>query len=92
LSEFGDGVSNGGADSQDYLNLDLLFDSLGAANGDRVGRVQVADGGASTIITIDLTGNGFDAGDLKVTLSGIASPANLSVGNGLNDDIQVGTA
>jgi Ca2+-binding RTX toxin-like protein len=92
LSEFGDGVSNGGAASQDNLNLDLLFDELGVASANRVGRVQLTDGGANAIVTIDLTGNGFDAGDMKITLSGIASPANLSVGNGAGDDIQVGFA
>ncbi len=92
LSEFGDGVSHGGATSQDHLNLDLLFDELGVASADRVGRVQLIDSGASAIVTIDLTGNGFDAGDMKITLSGISSLGNLSVGNGLGDDIQVGLA
>ncbi len=92
LSEFGDGVSHGGADSQDYINLDMLFDELGVATADRAGRVQLTDGGANAIVTIDLTGNGFDAGDMRITLLGISSPANLSVGNGSSDDIQVGFA
>ncbi len=92
LSEFGDGVSHGGADSQDYINLDMLFDELGVATDDRVGRVQLTDGGANAIVTIDLTGNGFDSGDMRITLLGISSPVNLSVGNGPNDDIQVGSA
>ena len=81
----------GGAGAQDYVDLDALFDSLGVASGSRVGRVQVSDGGADVLVTVDLTGNGFGAGDIVIKLSGIASPATISVGTAATDDIQVGT-
>lgn len=92
VNQFGDGVANGGAASQDFINLDLLFDSIGVATGDRAGRVQISDGGANALVTVDLTGNGFGAGDIVITLTGIASPANLTAGNAATDDIQLGTA
>ncbi len=92
VSSFGDGVNNGGADSQDHVNLDQLFDSLGVATDAREARVQVTDGGSDAVVTVDLTGNGFDASDVHVTLLGIGNPSNISVGLDNTDDIVLGTA
>jgi uncharacterized protein YegL len=92
ISSFGDGVNNGGLDSQDRIDLDPLFDSLGVATGDREARVQVSDGGSNAIVTVDVDGDGFDAGDLQLTLLGIGNPSNISVGLDDLDDVVVGTA
>ena len=90
VKNFGDGVNNGGAASQDTVNLDPLFDSLGVATDARESRVQVTDGGNDAVVTIDTTGNGFDAGDLQITLSGIALPTHITVGTDPADDLQLG--
>jgi Mg-chelatase subunit ChlD len=91
VNTFGDGSNNGGAASQDFINLDQLLDSLGVASGDRDGRVQISDGGSNALVTIDLTGNGFGAGDMVITLNGIGNIANLTKGTGATDDVQLGT-
>ena len=91
VTKFGDGVNNGGADSQDRIDLDGLFDGLGVATDAREARVQVSDGGSNAIVTVDVDGDGFDAGDMQITLTGIGNPSDISVGLDQNDDVQVGT-
>jgi VCBS repeat-containing protein len=91
VNNFGDGENNGEAGSQDFIDLDQLFDSLNVATSDRAGRVQIADVGSNATVTVDLTGNGFDGSDIVITLNGIANIANLTKGNGATDDIHLGT-
>ena len=54
-----DGNANGG---QDVLDLETLFNDLGAGNeAERIGRVQITDRGAAVDVRIDTDGNGsFD--------------------------------
>lgn len=55
-------------------------------------RVQVTDGSGDAVVTVDLTGNGFDASDVHVALLGISSPSSVSVDLDNIDDIMLGIA
>ena len=78
------------AGGQDYVDLDRLLDSLGVATAERTGRVSVTDGGADALVTVDLTGNGFDASDIQIKLTNIADHTTITVGNTADKDVQVG--
>jgi Ca2+-binding RTX toxin-like protein len=83
------GFSIGGAE-QDFVDVDAVLDELGIADGDRAGRISLVDTGTNVELRIDTTGDGtFDWH--AVTLKGVSSTAELSVGTGATDDIQVGT-
>jgi trimeric autotransporter adhesin len=82
------GFAAKGAD-QDFVDLDALFDSLGVAAG-RAARVSFVDTGADVELRIDTDGVG--GADLTLlTFKGMASTADLTVGNGSTDDVLVGT-
>jgi Ca2+-binding RTX toxin-like protein len=51
------GFDGNAAGGQDILDLDLLFDSLLVAAGDRAGRVAIDDNGASVDIAVDTNGD-----------------------------------
>ena len=90
LLEAGDivtGFSNSGV-SQDFVDLDGLFDGLGVAAVDRAGRVILIVAGADTQLWID--SNGDTVADTQLlTFSGINS--GLTTGTAATDDIQVGS-
>jgi Ca2+-binding RTX toxin-like protein len=85
----------GGAGNQDYIDLDALFDGLGVASADRVGRVDLAStgtdvGGAFVNVRIDTDG----VGGADLTVAKVYTTDVLSVGSEApfnNHDIQVGT-
>ncbi|HVR65077.1 MAG TPA: calcium-binding protein, partial [Verrucomicrobiae bacterium] len=75
-----DGNANGG---QDVLDLETLFNDLGAGNeAERITRVQITDRGAAVDVWIDTDGNGsFDlfAATLQ-TSDAVVAGADISVG------------
>jgi Ca2+-binding RTX toxin-like protein len=77
-----DGNKAGG---QDVLNLDALFDALGVAAADRVGRVQIVDNGSTVNLSVDLDGNTGNGFELAVAVLNTADE--ISVGQ----DVIVGT-
>jgi trimeric autotransporter adhesin len=90
LLEAGDivtGFSESGV-SQDFIDLDGLFDTLGVAAGDRAGRVILINAGADTQLWIDSDGD--TVADVQLlTFTGIGS--GLTAGTAATDDIQVGS-
>ena len=90
LLEAGDivtGFSSSGV-SQDFVDLDGLFDGLGVAAIDRAGRVILIAAGPDTQLWIDSDGDTIADAQL-LTFSGIAS--GLTAGTAATDDIQVGS-
>ena len=76
--------------TQDYIDLDGLFDSLGVAAAARAGRTSLVDTGANVDLRVDTDGNGsFET--TVLTFSGMGSTANMTIGTAAADDIQVGT-
>jgi Ca2+-binding RTX toxin-like protein len=75
-----DGNGNGG---QDVLDLETLFNDLGAGNAvERIARVQITDRGAAVDVRIDTDGNGsFDlfAATLQ-TSDAVVAGVDISVG------------
>jgi VCBS repeat-containing protein len=89
LLEAGDvvsGFSTSGV-SQDFIDLDALFDGLGVAAADRAGRVILVAAGADTQLWIDSDGDTIADAQL-LTFVGISG--GLSAGAAATDDIQVG--
>jgi Ca2+-binding RTX toxin-like protein len=85
------GFDNNPSGGQDFVDLDTLFDSLGAAGGGRAGRVQFVDTGPDVQVNIDAdaaAGNGFEL--TLLTFQGMANLTGLTVGTAATDDIQVG--
>jgi Ca2+-binding RTX toxin-like protein len=70
---------------QDVLNLDLLFDSLNVADGDRAGRVSLIDKGASVDVRVNADGNAANGFELVVatlnTSDAITVGEDVVVGN-----------
>jgi len=55
------GFDGNAAGGQDVLDMEALFDNLGTATADRIGRIQVIDRGANVNVRVDTDGNGaFD--------------------------------
>jgi Ca2+-binding RTX toxin-like protein len=86
------GFDQNATGGQDFVDLDALFDSLGAAAANRAGRVQFVDTGPDVQIQVDAdggTGNGFELSLL--TFQGMANLTGLTAGAAATDDIQVGS-
>jgi Ca2+-binding RTX toxin-like protein len=94
ILDVGDVVTNfdfsGGSGSQDFVDLDGLFDSLGVAAGARAGRLSLLDTGADINLLIDADGNGSFETTL-MTFQGIANTSSLTIGTSSTSDIQIGT-
>jgi VCBS repeat-containing protein len=82
--------NSGGSGAQDFIDLDGLFDSLGVAAGSRAARVSFVDTGADVDLRLDTDGNGSFETTL-LTFLGLPNTGGLSVGAGVNDDVQVGS-
>jgi Ca2+-binding RTX toxin-like protein len=77
-----DGNASGG---QDVLDLDLLFDALVVAAGDRAGRVFVVDNGSTVDIQVDTDGNVGNG--IELTVATLKTTDLITVGQ----DILVGS-
>ena len=75
--------------SQDYINLDGLFDSLGVAAAARAACVSLVQNGGSAEVWVD-TDSTAGADTLMCTLQA-TSTTNLSIGNLTTNDILIGT-
>lgn len=81
--------STGGA-SQDYVDLDGLFDSLGVDAASRVGRVSIVDNGGGADVCIDTDGVG--GWDLNLaSIQYVPDLSAITVGTATTDDVFVGT-
>jgi Ca2+-binding RTX toxin-like protein len=70
------GFDGNAAGGQDILDLDLLFDSLVVAAGDRAARVSIVDHGASVEIAIDTNGDTL----LDLTVATLKTSDVVSIG------------
>lgn len=71
------GFDGNPAGGQDQINLDLLFDSLGAAAKDRAARVQFASSGAGVEVRVDTDGNSGNGFEMVIALVNAADPITL---------------
>jgi Ca2+-binding RTX toxin-like protein len=79
--------------SQDYIDLDAIFDAFGVATADRAASVQIFDppGLAPISLLIDADGPGGGGFLTAVVFQGIVNPLAITFGNSASDDIQLGT-
>jgi Ca2+-binding RTX toxin-like protein len=70
---------DGGAGAQDVLNLDLLFDSLGVADGDREGRVMLVVNDAGTAVDVKVNTDANASFELTVATLNTGDAITLGV-------------